>query len=224
MTIRGLRWVFALTTLLGGVAVAADETPMYSGDPEAGQAKAGTCVACHGMDGNSISGEWPSLAGQHVRYLTRQLNLYKTGARQNAVMLGMVIALSEQDMRDISAFYASQTIKPGVADESLATLGRGLYRGGHAERDIPACMGCHGPSGAGNPGPAYPAVAGQKANYSAMVLKAFRDGAVWGQGDDANVVMSEIAADLTDREIEALASYMEGLHAAGLASGASVAE
>ncbi|MDJ0657484.1 MAG: cytochrome c4 [Xanthomonadales bacterium] len=182
------------------------------GDPEAGQTKAVTCVACHGQDGNSISAEWPNLAGQHASYLARQLTLYRSGERQNAIMLGMVAALSDQDILDLAAFYAAKEVKPGVADDALIGLGQQIYQGGNAANGVPACMACHGPSGKGNPASGYPALAGQKDRYTATVLAAFKNGAVWGKGDNANAVMAMVAKNLTEEEIEAVSSYIQGLH------------
>ncbi|MDX1569393.1 MAG: c-type cytochrome [Xanthomonadales bacterium] len=196
-----------------GAAESAEEVDVLGGgDAAAGANKITTCLACHGQDGNSVNGEWPKLAGQHQRYLVRQLSLYKSGGRQNAIMAGMSAALSEQDMADIAAHYSSQTLKPGVADPALVDHGEELYRSGDAERAIPACMACHGPTGEGNPLALYPRLAGQHAQYTATQLKLFRDGAVWGTGEKANAVMSEVAAGLTDADIEALASYLQGLH------------
>ncbi|GJM11280.1 MAG: cytochrome c [Lysobacteraceae bacterium] len=191
---------------------ALDASAEVVGDAEAGQNKAAVCAACHGVDGNSINAEWPKLAGQHAKYLERQTMLFKNGGRVQAVMSGMAMPLSEQDMADISAFYAQQTPSQGVADEALVALGEAVYRGGKADAEVPACMACHGPSGAGNPGVAYPQVRGQHADYSAAKLRAFRDGEIWGKGEQANSVMVDVARGLTDEEIEALASYMEGLH------------
>ncbi|MDW8478647.1 MAG: c-type cytochrome [Xanthomonadales bacterium] len=184
------------------------------GDPARGEAKAAVCAACHGPDGNSTNPEWPKLAGQHERYIARQLALYKSGARENAVMLGFAATLSAQDMRDLGAYFARQKVTPGVADESLVARGERLWRGGDLERGIPACMACHGPTGRGNPFSGYPALAGQHADYTAAMLRAFRSGLVLGKGSDANPVMAEVARHLSDEEIEALASYIEGLHAA----------
>lgn len=203
-----MKIAFCAVLLMFALDAAADVV----GDAEAGQSKAAVCAACHGMDGNSISSEWPKLAGQHAKYLERQTMLFKNGGRVNAVMAGMAAPLSEQDMADISAYYAQQTGAPGVADEALVALGESIYRGGKLETQVPACMACHGPNGAGNPGVAYPQVRGQHADYAAAKLRAFRDGEVWGTGDQANSVMVDVARGLTDAEIEALASYMEGLH------------
>lgn len=199
------------------------------GDIERGASKAGVCTACHGLDGNSADPQNPKLAGQHERYIARQLALFKTGERMSPVMMPFAAPLSPQDMRDIGAFYASQSPLPGVADESPVTdgpyagtpfhkLGERLWRGGDIDRGVPACMACHGPTGSGNPGPAYPRIASQHAGYSATQLRAFREGLVWGNGDYANAIMAEVAKDLTDSEIEGLATYAEGLHRATVKS------
>ncbi len=198
--------------LLIGAAALATATTHAAGDPEVGATRAVTCIACHGQDGNSVNGEWPKLAGQHEQYLVRQLRLYKSGERENAVMLGMSIGLSDKDIADISAYYAAQTIKPGLADEALVRLGQRVYRAGNAATGVPACMACHGPSGGGNPASGYPALGGQHTQYTAAKLKEFRAGAVWGKGNNANAVMRTVAAELTDAEIDAVASYLEGLH------------
>jgi cytochrome c553 len=129
------------------------------------------------------------------------------------VMLGFAATLSAQDMRDLGAYFARQTVAPGVADEKLVARGERLWRGGDLEREIPACMACHGPTGRGNPFSGYPALAGQHADYTAMMLRAFRAGLVLGRDKDANPVMAQVARGLTEEEIEALASYIEGLHA-----------
>ncbi|MEO5596240.1 MAG: c-type cytochrome [Lysobacteraceae bacterium] len=195
------------------------------GDAKVGQTKAGVCAACHGLDGNSADPQNPKLAAQHERYIARQLALFKTGERQNAIMVSFASALSPQDMRDVGAYFETQKVVPGVADDTKVKsgsyqgkkfyqVGEMLYRGGDATRNIPACMACHGPAGAGNPGPAYPNVSGQHASYVAAQLTAFRGGAIWGQKDYANVVMSQVAHNLTDEEIQALATYLEGLHPA----------
>ena len=206
MTFRIPRSAVALM-LFGAFAVQSAE-----GDPEAGKNKSATCTACHGVDGNSANGEWPKLAGQHADYLDRQLHLFKSGGRQNAIMMGMVAALSDEDMADLAAYYAENTVKPGVADPALVATGERVFRAGNPQSGVPACMACHGPAGAGNPLSGYPKLAGQHAVYTASVLRAFRDGAVWGAGDDANAVMAGVASNLTDEEIDAVASYLEGLY------------
>lgn len=182
------------------------------GDAAAGQGKAAVCGACHGIDGNSTDPQYPKLAGQHESYIVRQLTSFKGGKRQNPIMLGMATPLSEQDMHDIGAYFATKQSRPGVADEALVALGQKLYREGDAERGIPACMACHLVDGRGNPGAVYPQLAGQHAQYVEATLKSWHDGTVWG--DDAHAkIMPAIARKLDAKDITALASYIEGLHA-----------
>ena len=182
------------------------------GDADAGQTKAAVCVACHGVDGNSIVPNWPKIAGQHASYLERQLALVKSGNRLVPEMSGIVISLSDQDMADISAYFASQTTSAGLTDEALRASGELLYRGGNAETDIPACMSCHGPAGEGNPLAGYPSLAGQHAVYSAKMLTGFRAGTTWGADDSSSKIMTDVAKRLTDEEIKAVSSYVQGLH------------
>jgi cytochrome c553 len=197
-------------------APAAADDAMYAaakpGDPAAGEAKAATCGACHGVDGNSADAQYPKIAGQNERYLARQLKLFKTGERQSPIMQPFAAPLSPQDMRDLGAFFATKAAMPGTGDEALKERGQQLFRGGDATAGIPACMACHGPSGRGNPGAAYPSLGGQHADYTKAKLMAFRDGLVLGTGDDANSVMAAVSANLSDSDIEALSSYVEGLH------------
>jgi len=183
------------------------------GDPKAGETKAAVCAACHMVDGNSTDPLYPKIAGQHESYIARQLALYKSGERENAIMLGFASALEAQDMADIGAYYAQQKVRAGTADESVVALGQALYRGGNPANGVPACMACHGPAGTGNPGAKYPALGGQHADYTQAQLTAYRGGAVHGKDANANVVMSEVARALSDAEIRALSSYLEGLHA-----------
>lgn len=193
--------------------------PAVAGDAAAGAGKAAACAACHGADGNSIDPQYPKLAGQSERYIARQLAMYKDGSRQDPVMLGFASILSPQDMRDVGAYFATLKSLPGIADDSKTEdggkfyqAGEKLYRGGDAERGIPACLACHGPSGRGNPGSLYPALGGQHAGYTAGKLEAFRDGLAWGNGDNQNAIMADVAKQLTHAEIQSLASYIEGLH------------
>ena len=182
------------------------------GDPAAGEAQAGTCAACHGMDGNSTVAQWPKIAGQHEDYLDRHITLIRDGARPVPEMQGIVAGLSDQDIANLSAYFAAQDIRMGVADEGLVPLGRRIYQAGNAETGVPACMACHGPAGEGNPLSGYPALAGQHSVYTAKMLNGFRAGTTWGAEDVASRTMTEVAAELTDEEIEAVASYLAGLH------------
>lgn len=184
------------------------------GDATAGQAKAATCAACHGLDGNPASSQYPKLAGQHENYIVRQVGLFKSHKRENPVMMGFVMSLTDQDMHDIGAYFASKTSLPGVADSKLVARGEALYRGGDLQAGAPACMACHGPDGRGNPGAGYPQLAGQYADYLALKLKAWHDGTTWGS-DDRALIMPAVIKGLSDNDIAALASYIEGLHAAG---------
>lgn len=185
------------------------QTPLAAGDPAKGQEKSATCTACHGADGNSSNPEWPSLAGQHADYIAKQLQDFKSGARANAVMSGMAAPLSDEDMQDLAAYYAEQTLKPaGVADPELVELGESLYRGGDPDRDIPACTGCHTPVGGGNPAAGYPLLRGQHAQYAASQLYLFRSGE---RANDENAMMRQVANKMSDPQIEALASYLQGL-------------
>ncbi len=183
------------------------------GDPKAGQAKAAACGACHGMDGNSSSAQYPKLAGQSEQYIVTQLMRFKSGVRQNAIMQGMAASLAPQDMHDIGAYFSRQKRSPGVADAKLAQEGEKLYREGDPGRGIPACMACHGPDGAGNPGWRVPNIGGQHADYVQAQLKAWHDGTTWGSDTHA-MIMPAIAQRLTEQDISAVSSYVEGLHAA----------
>ncbi len=183
------------------------------GDAKAGQAKAAACGACHGMDGNSTDPQYPKLAGQSEQYIVSQLMRFKSGTRQNAIMQGMASTLAPQDMHDVGAYFASQKRLPGVADEKLASEGEKLYREGDSGRGIPACMACHGPDGAGNPGWRVPNIGGQHADYVQTQLKAWHDGATWGSDAHAKI-MPAISQHLTEQDISAVSSYVEGLHAA----------
>ena len=212
---------------VGTPAVA--EAPAHPGDVKAGQTKAGACAACHGVDGNSADPPYPRLAGQHERFISRQLHLFKTGQRENPIMQGMAAPLSAQDMRDIGAYYATQKGQAGVADDTLITagpnadkkfyqVGEKLFRAGRPADGIPACLACHGPAGRGNPGPSYPSLGGQHAGYTVAKLQFFRDGGSYGKDNEANVVMAQIARGLSDEDIQALGTYIQGLHAAAPAT------
>lgn len=213
------RLLVALAGLTAFAAQALDLPPV--GDPDAGAGKAATCAACHGMDGNSPAGEWPSLAGQHADYGFRHTVLVRDGGRENLTMLPFVQGLSDQDIADISAFYARQTIMAGVADDSpivgrddqtYAGLGARLYQGGKPDVGVPACAACHGPSGRGIPGAGYPALAGQHAEYTGDRLRFFHGGGHYGDANDPSTIMTTIAGRLDLVEIDALSTYIAGLH------------
>ena len=184
------------------------------GNVEAGQAKSAACVACHGVDGNSVDPTFAKIAGQHANYTVRHLHMFKSGERENPVMAAQAGLLTDQDMSDVAAYFATQKVRAGITDEPLLARGQALYRGG-AIAGVPSCMGCHGPSGRGNPAAKYPAVAGQHSSYSKAQLERFRGGMIYGKDDYANKqIMSQVAKNLSDADIEALASYLEGLHTA----------
>ena len=188
--------------------LAADPSPAPKGDAAKGDTIASqVCVACHTFDGTRGLAANPILQGQHPEYLFKQLQDFKSGVRDNAIMKGFASTLSDQDMRDVAAFYASKTAKPGVAtNKATLLLGERIYRGGIADRRIAACAGCHSPNGAGIPAQ-YPRLSGQHGEYAEAQLNAFRS------GQRANSLqMIGVAAKLNDREIKALADYMAGLH------------
>ncbi len=199
--------LLAAATLVAAAAGAADAPATPRPDAAKGQATATTvCVACHTSDGTRGSPANPIIAGQHPEYLAKQLAEFKSGRRNNAIMKGFASILSGDDMRNVSAFYGAKTARPGFArNKDLVALGERIYRGGIAERNVPACAGCHSPNGAGIPAQ-YPRLAGQHAEYTQGQMVAFRDGARTN-----NAVMNGVAAKLNDREIKAVSDYIAGL-------------
>lgn len=187
---------------------------VVKGDAAKGQEIAAkVCAACHGPDGNSPLAANPSLAGQHPEYLYRQLSNFKSqggkpAERNNAVMAGMAAPLSEDDMKNVATYYASQALRPRAArDADLVKQGQLIYRGGIAAKGLAACASCHSPNGAGLPAQ-FPRVAGQHAEYTAAQLKAFRAG---DRKNDPNSMMRTVAGKLSDREIAAVSEYIAGL-------------
>lgn len=178
------------------------------GNAEAGKTKSATCAACHGMDGNSTNPEWPKLAGQHANYIIKQLTDFKDDKRVNATMAPMAKPLSEQDMADLAAYFESQARKPGEADQTKVALGEQVYKGGNNASGVAACAACHGPNGAGNPAANFPSLNGQQTTYIKNQLHAFRKGE---RTNDAGKMMRNIAANMTDAEIDAVAEYITGL-------------
>lgn len=185
-------------------------TAQAAGDPAAGQAKAVVCGACHGVDGNSALANFPKLAGQGERYLLKQMQDIRSGARPVVEMTGMLEPLSAQDMADVAAYFASQKISVGAADAALVERGQNLFRGGKLAEGMPACTGCHSPDGSGIATAGYPHLGGQHAGYVAKQLTAFREGERSNDGDA--MIMRDIAAKLSNKDIEALSSYVQGLH------------
>ncbi len=180
------------------------------GDAEAGKAKSASCAACHGADGNSVNPEWPKLAGQHESYLVKQLTYFKDGERVNETMKGMASNLSEQDREDLAAYFSSQKATIGAADPTLVEFGQKIYRSGNSSSGVAPCMGCHGPNGAGNPAANYPALRGQNAQYIENQLRGFASGQ--RHNENAKKMMQILASRMTEREIRAVASYIQGLH------------
>ena len=201
-----------LTLGLTGLAHAA-------GDAAAGEGKVAVCSACHGADGNSLAPNFPKLAGQGERYLLKQLKDIKAGnaaptdpavGRKVAEMTGMLDGLSDQDLADIAAYFASKKMSVGTADPALVDAGKALFNGGKLDQGMPACTGCHSPSGSGNDLAGFPALGGQHATYVAKQLTDFREGDRVNDGD--TMIMRSIAAKLSNKDIQAVSSYIQGLH------------
>jgi len=201
-----------LSRLTAGLLLVFSLQATAEGDAAAGEAKSAICAACHGADGNSVVPQWPKLAGQHTDYLVRQFALIKSGARPVPEMTGIVAAIGDEDMVDIAAWFSSHQRNGGIADEALVEVGERLWRGGNSRTSVPACMACHGPAGEGIPFTGFPALAGQHSAYIASMLKRFRSGENWGEKDTQSQVMNGVAERLSDREIEAVASYIQGLY------------
>ncbi|MDK2122476.1 c-type cytochrome [Parachitinimonas caeni] len=190
-------------------ALAASEAAPAKADPAKAKAIVEkVCAACHGLDGNSAASANPSLAGQHAEYITKQLVEFKKGIRKNPIMAGQVATLTDEDMRNLGAYFASQQPKArGANNEKLLAEGKKIYRGGNQTSGVPACMACHGPAGAGMP-IQYPRLASQHGAYVSSQLTAFKKGE---RANDANQMMQAIAGKMTDKEIEAVSEYISGL-------------
>ena len=203
--------VFAAPTVIANAntaqPLAQAEVKVFKRDLPKGEALYGAvCAACHGADGNSGTPAYPKLAQQHPEYLVKQLQEFKSDKRNNAVMKGFASALSDEDMKNIAYWVSAKKAKPGFAKEKeLVSLGERIYRGGIADRQVPACAGCHSPNGAGIPAQ-YPRLSGQHAEYAASQLVSFRDGI-----RKNSLQMSQIAAKMNDREIKAVSDYISGL-------------
>ncbi len=196
----------AALAMLGAAGSAA-----AAADVAAGKEKATTvCAACHGADGNSVNPQWPNLAGQHASYIVKQLQDLKAGkTRSNALMSPQAAGLSEQDMENVAAYFSQQKVNVGSADKSKVAAGEKIFRAGDKATGVPACMACHAPDGSGNESARFPALASQHAQYVVLQLKAFRDGS---RSNDPNKMMRDIASKMTDAQMEAVASYINGLH------------
>ncbi len=198
---------------LGGLqaAVASELSTDIGGDVQKGKEKAGQiCQACHGLDGNGVPGQpvWPKLAGQHPRYIYKQLQNFKNNERWNAQMSPMAMPLTDEEMRNLAAYYSSLEQSGGTAEEALVAKGESIYRAGNPATGVPACSGCHGPAGLGSNLARFPRIAGQHSEYTAQTLGHFRKAE---RANDPNGMMRGVAANLKDEEIDAVAAYIEGL-------------
>ena len=182
-------------------------TSINGADATAGKNKSGVCGACHGADGNSSNPEWPSLAGQNAAYLSKQMSDFRDGKRKNVQMSPMAAALTDQDIADLAAYYSSQTAKAGTTNEKYIAEGSKIYTGGVA--GILACTACHGPNGAGLEAAGFPKISGQKVQYTINQLNNFKNGS---RVNETNSMMNDIAANMNDAQIEAVANYLSGLH------------
>ena len=191
-------------------ATQAQAGSLVEGSAEDGQAKALTCTACHGPEGNSVSAMWPNLAGQNAPYLLAQLKAFKDGSRTDPLMTSQAMFLADQDMADLAVYFESQErAVQAVKDASLIDRGEALYRGGNVDKGVAACLACHGPSGDGNPAAKYPALKGQHADYTAKQLRDYAAGTRTTDGKTS--IMRDIAARLSADDIAALSSYVQGL-------------
>lgn len=211
------------TLAFAALALAANWTVVQAADGsvEAGAGKAAVCLACHGLNGNSTNPEWPNLAGQNAAYIAEQLKAFRDGKRAGTpnalVMMTQAATLTDEDIADIGAYYAAQTPTGLEADPSYWKDGEALYRGGDHERQIPACMACHGPVGRGNPAAGYPAVRAQHSVYTVQQLNGYADGSRYkdlagGTQNTRNAhMMVTVAKALTAEDIRNLASYIQGM-------------
>jgi cytochrome c553 len=199
--------------VLAGLTLAATHiqaASLVDGSAEAGKARALTCTACHGPEGNSASPMWPNIAGQNAPYLLAQLKAFKDGSRVDPLMSSQAMMLSDEDMANLAVYFESlPAAAQSITDESLLERGEALYRGGNKEDKISACLACHGPTGRGNPAAKYPSLQGQHAAYTAKQLNAYADGARTTDGKTR--IMQDIAANLDKDDIAALSSYVQGL-------------
>jgi cytochrome c553 len=184
----------------------------HAQEQKSGQELSVVCAACHGADGNSAIAIWPKLAGQHAQYLSRQTILIREGQRLVPEMMGIVANMTDEQLARVSEYYSQQQIKPGTADLDLLTLGKKIYHTGLTEKSVAACQSCHGPVGSGNPLSGYPVIAGQHAEYLAKRLQKYRSGETNGEKDPYSAQMVIVAESLTDHEIAAVSSYLQGMY------------
>jgi cytochrome c553 len=218
IALPAVRRFFATAVLLLSFAAIPPAYSAEAGDATAGAAKAATCTACHGLNGNSANPEWPVLAGQNSHYIRDQVTRFREGKRVNVLMQPMVQSLTDQDIADLAAYYSTQTPTGNEADPSYWKAGQKLYRGGDAARGIPACMACHGPMGRGNPAAGYPALQSQFAVYTVKQLNDYaadtrysKDGNGKSQAGPNAHMMNIIAVRLSAEERRNLASYIQGM-------------
>jgi cytochrome c553 len=191
------------------VAMGATSVAMAQGDAAAGKELTAVCAACHGADGNSAAPSFPKLAGQQEKYLLKQLYDIKSNARPVAQMTGLLDNLTNENLADIAAYFASNAVVVGQADPDLVAAGEAIYRDGNPKTGVPACMACHGPAGKGLNSAAFPALNGQHADYTASQLKMFQREE---RANDPSRIMRDIAFKMNDREIQAVSSYIQGLY------------
>jgi cytochrome c553 len=172
--------------------------------------KSAVCAVCHGADGNSTNALWPKLAGQHENYIVQQLKNFQSGDRQDPSMSPQAANLSEQDMLDLAAYFASQTINGGSAFKDSLMLGQKIYRGGNKETGVAACIACHGPNGKGNPAAKYPTISGQHAAYTLKQLQDYKSGK--RKATDKAEIMRDIAIRMSEAEMQAVTNYIQGLY------------
>lgn len=201
--------LFAMTSL-ALLATQVQASSLIDGSADDGKAKSATCTACHGPEGNSSNALWPNIAGQNAPYTMAQLKSFKEGKRQNALMSSQAMMLTDQDMADLAVYYEGLTgAAQAVKDPSTVNRGEALYRGGDSESGVAACIACHGPTGSGNPAAKYPSLRGQHSDYTAKQLRDYKSGERVTDGNTR--VMRDIAARLSDEDIAALSSYVQGL-------------
>lgn len=198
-----------MNKIIGLMLIILFSSQIQAGDAAKGQAKTAVCAACHMSDGNSVIGINPKLAGQGENYLIKQLSDFKSKNRNNVIMFGMANMLSGEDIRNVAAYYASQKIQHMAVSDEHIKIAEQLYRGGDSDRDIPACIACHGAKGYGISTAGFPAIGGQNPEYTIATLKAFRSGQ---RSNDTNGIMRDVVAKMSDKQIKALGYYLAGLH------------
>ncbi|MCK5896034.1 MAG: cytochrome c4 [Cocleimonas sp.] len=200
----------ALLIILTGIIVTSSVSVSAAGDAAKGKALTATCVACHGVNGNSVNPIWPKLAGQGEAYIAKQLMDFRSGTRVDAMMSPMAKGIaSDEDVLHISAYFASQKQKSGVAEEKLVRAGADIFKGGRTSSSVTACAACHGVTGNGNTKAKFPKVSGQHSQYLLNQLKAFKTGS---RTNDNGKMMQDIAKRMTDADMKAVSEFIEGLH------------